>query len=239
MKKIIIASLVFLIGCSASEEPASSSLEIEDTFNTALLTQEELSAIVPVMAEIKLIDAQDDPRGWCVDLFAHRTGAMPLGGLQGHNCFMYFDIGGPTEDQGFDMALFAVTGELKVAYFDVCMELYDTKPEQGSFVAAEACTGGANQSFSMTEDGRIISDAATNLCLTLGPTSVPGGGRLPPPGGAVRPPENNDKIHLIRRLTFDECSNELAELQRWEFRTGDYVPDKDAEPHRFIYSNDS
>lgn len=238
IKKAILASVILFMGCSASEEP-SSPVGVVDPSTSKPLEQNVVKVSVePVMAEIKLIDAQDDPRGWCVDLFAHRKGAMPLGGMQGHNCFMYFDIGGPTEDQGFDMALFAQTGQLKVSYFDVCMQVYDAESKHGSFVAAEGCTGGANQSFNMTDDGRILSDAAKNLCLTLGPTSVPGGGRLPPPGDGIRPPVSNDEIHIIRRLTFDTCSEELAELQKWEFRTGDYVPDESAEQHRFMYSKE-
>ena len=53
------------------------------------------------LAEIKLVAPLDETRGWCVDLFAHLTGAIPIGGFQGHNCFSYMG-NGVTEDQGFN-----------------------------------------------------------------------------------------------------------------------------------------
>ncbi|MBT5560487.1 MAG: hypothetical protein HOJ88_11410, partial [Proteobacteria bacterium] len=85
-------------------------------------------------AEIKLIDPLEEERGWCVDLFAHLTGGLPIGGFQGHNCFLYMG-NGPTEDQGFDSEFFVSNNELRLWYFDLCMTLNDPNP--GSFVATE------------------------------------------------------------------------------------------------------
>lgn len=169
------------------------------------------AAVTPTV--IQLIDPLDDSRGWCVDLFAHLTGALPLGGLQGHNCFLYMGRG-PTEDQGFDAELIEQRGEIRIIHFDMCMTLHEPNP--GSFVPIETCNDGEAQDFEMTADGRIVPAMAPELCLTLGATSVPGGGRLAPVGREAR---NNDNIPQIRRLTFDTCSEEdesIAVRQRWQ-----------------------
>lgn len=243
LKIALILPAVLLCSC-APEEVSEGSQALEAPAEAAQPDAEESQTPAPIvhrgydgdptgLAEIKLIDAQDDPRGWCVDLFSHRTGARPVGGMQGHNCFMYFDIGSPTEDQGFDTVRFAETGQFALPYFDVCLTLHD--PDSGSFVAADSCSDDDSQKFTMTDVGLIQPLSAPELCLTIGPTSVPGGGRLPPPGDETRPPPNNDHIHLIRRLSFESCSDEQAELQQWEFRHSEYVADESAEPHRFMY----
>ena len=169
------------------------------------------SAVTPTV--IQLIDPLDDSRGWCVDLFAHLTGALPLGGLQGHNCFLYMGRG-PTEDQGFDAEPIEERGEIRIIHFDMCMTLHEPNP--GSFVPIETCNDGEAQDFEITADGRIVPLSAPQLCLTLGATSVPGGGRLAPVGREAR---NNDNIPQIRRLTFETCSEEdesIAVRQRWQ-----------------------
>lgn len=179
--------------------------------------------------EIKLIDPLDDERGWCVDLFAHLTRALPLGGFQGHDCFLFMG-NGPTQDQGFDASRFKRTGELQLVYYDVCLTMHDPNPS--SFVAAEQCSGGPAQKFEMTEQGQIKSVSTPSLCLTLGKTSVPGGGRLAPVG--ARPPASNKGIPQIRRLTFELCDESIAKLQSWMFRSGEYTPEEPTEPHRFF-----
>lgn len=186
------------------------------------------------LAELKLIDPQDDERGYCVDLFDHLDGAQPIAGLQGHNCFTYFNEV-PTVDQGFDATHFELTGQLKMPHFDRCMEVHNPNPsDSGSFVALEECDGSTVQIFEFTAEGSVISAANNGLCLTLGDTTVPGGPRVVPPGlDFVFPPENNDALHTIRRLTFESCSEEMALLQQWEFRFGDYQPDTGAILNKF------
>ena len=71
----------------------------------------------------------------------------------------------------------------------MCMTLHDPNP--GSFVPIETCNDGEAQDFEMTADGRILPLMAPELCLTLGATSVPGGGRLAAVG---REAQNNDNI---------------------------------------------
>lgn len=153
-------------------------------------------------AEIKLIDPMEDSRGWCVDLFAHLTGAQPIGGFQGHSCFLYMG-NGPTEDQGFLMDAFANDQTFRLWHFDMCMTLNDPNP--GSFVATEDCTGVDAQKFDWKDTGEIVPVATPDLCLTLGDLPVTGGGAVP--------------IHLIRRLSFETCNPEIAIRQRWEWRT--------------------
>ena len=153
-------------------------------------------------AEIKLIDPLEEERGWCVDLFAHLTGGLPIGGFQGHNCFLYMG-NGPTEDQGFDSEFFVSNNELRLWYFDLCMTLNDPNP--GSFVATEPCVGAATQKFEWKAEGEIVPLAAPDLCLTLGSRAVTGGG--------------GDPIHLIKRLSFKSCDLEIAVRQRWEWRS--------------------
>ena len=172
-----------------------------------------LSAAAVTPTVIQLMDPLDDSRGWCVDLFAHLTGALPLGGLQGHNCFLYMGRG-PTEDQGFDAELIEEQGEIRMIHFDMCMTLHEPNP--GSFVPIETCNDGEAQDFEMTADGRIAPLMAPELCLTLGAASVPGGGRLATVGREAR---NNDNIPQIRRLTFETCSEDdesIAVRQRWQ-----------------------
>ena len=182
------------------------------------------------VVEIKLIDAQDETRGWCVDLFAHLTNAKPLGGFQGHDCFLYFGRG-PQIDQGFVEALIP-QGEFRLPYWDICMTLQE--PKHHSFVAAEPCNGERAQQITMQDNGRITPDMAPELCLTLGSITIPGGGRLAAVG--ARPPADNEGIPQIRRLSFDNCSEDPAidVLQRWTTRKGDFVPEERTMPHRFL-----
>ncbi len=152
------------------------------------------------LAELKLIAPLEENRGWCVDLFAHLTNALPVGGFQGHNCFLY-QGNGVTEDQGFDADTFE-DGKIRLVYFDVCMTLHEPNP--GSFVAAEPCNGEDVQKFDVKDTGEIVPETASNLCLTMGTRIVTGGG--------------GDPIHLIRQLSFEECTPEAADRQRWELR---------------------
>jgi|SaaInl5LU_22_DNA_1037371.scaffolds.fasta_scaffold02650_5 hypothetical protein len=182
------------------------------------------------VVEIKLIDAQDETRGWCVDLFAHLQNAKPLGGFQGHDCFLYFGSG-PQIDQGFVEELIP-QGEFRLPYWDICMTLQE--PKHHSYIAAEPCIGEPAQKFTMHDDGRITADMAPELCLTIGSITIPGGGRLAPVG--ARPPADNADIPQIRRMTFDNCSEEpvVAVLQKWELRKGEFVPEERTMPHRFL-----
>lgn len=154
------------------------------------------------LAEVKLIDPMEESRGWCVDLFAHLTGGIPIGGFQSHNCFAGENDGLPTTDQGFDSEMYLQEGRIRLDYFDICMTLHE--PRAGSFVASEPCTGEDVQQFDIAATGEIVPVSAPNLCLTVGTIPVTGGGGTP--------------IHLIRKLSFEECDASIANRQRWELR---------------------
>ena len=139
---------------------------------------------------------------------------------------------GPTEDQGFDAAKFDEQRILHLAFWDVCLTLHDPNPR--SFVAADSCTGEPAQEFEWNSDGQIIHKMAPELCLTLGSSTIPGGGRLAPVG--VRPPKDNVDIPQIRRLSFEICNNEDAVLQRWEPRR-EYERVEATYPSRFLDAN--
>lgn len=168
----------------------------------ALLAQTaNVTAATVTKAELKLIAPLEEARGWCVDLFGHLTGGIPAGGFQGHNCFLYMG-NGPTEDQGFDAEMFNEKGVIRLEYFDICMTLYEEKA--GSFVASEPCIDDDSQKFDIKDSGEIVSLAAPGLCLTMGSRIVTGGG--------------GDPIHLIRKLSFEQCDNAIAARQQWELR---------------------
>lgn len=198
----------------------------------ALLATCCMSVAHAQLAEINLMQPLDEPRGWCVDLFAHLTNAMPLGGFQGHTCFL--DMGrGPTEDQGFEIAPIHASGQFRLAYFNKCMTLQEPRP--GSYVGAESCVDEPAQQFTLQPDGRIVPRAWPQLCLTLGDRTVPGGGRLAAAGS--RPPATNFDIPQIRRLSFERCSAAQAKLQRWQLRTS-YARQTRSEPSLFLAPED-
>ena len=198
----------------------------------ALLATSYMSAAHAQLAEINLQQTLDEPRGWCVDLFAHLTNALPLGGFQGHTCFL--DMGrGPTEDQGFEIAPIKDSGKFRLAYFNMCMTMQEPKP--GSYVGAEPCVDEPAQKFTMRPDGRIVSASSPQLCLTLGDRTVPGGGRLARAGS--RPPATNFDIPQIRRLSFESCSAAKSKLQRWQLRTT-YARSTRSEPSLFLGPED-
>jgi len=196
----------------------------------ALLSIFQLNAANADVVEIKLAATQDEARGWCVDLFAHLTNALPLGGFQGHDCFLYFGSG-PQIDQGFDEELIAES-RFRLPYWDICMTLQE--PKHHSYVAAEPCSDDPAQKITMHDNGRITPDTAPGLCLTIGSITIPGGGRLAPVG--ARPPADNEDIPQIRRMTFDTCSDDpaVAVLQTWTTRTGELTPEERSIPHRFL-----
>ena len=178
----------------------------------ALAAMLPLSAAAATPTVIQLIDPLDDARGWCADLFGNLAEALPLGGLQGHSCSL--DAGrGPTEDQGFDAELIEQRGEIRLIHFDMCMTLHE--PNAGSFVPIEPCNDSEAQDFELSADGLIVPLMAPQLCLTLGPGTVPGGERLAPQGSQAR---DNENIPQIRRLTFEDCNGDdpnIAVRQRW------------------------
>lgn len=151
--------------------------------------------------EIVLVEhLPDEARGWCIDAAGHQVNAIMEGGVHGHTCYSY-EGKGIAVDQGFDESGIA-KGRIRLSAFDHCLTM--SIPESGSWIALTPCDGRAEQAFEMTDTGRIISQAAPDLCITLGLDTVPGGGGNP--------------IHQIRTATLDTCSDEQAVYQQWRLR---------------------
>jgi hypothetical protein len=151
--------------------------------------------------EIVLIEhLPDEARGWCIDAAGHQQGAIMEGGVHGHTCYSY-ENKGIAVDQGFD-ADGVDKGYFRLTAFDHCLTM--SIPESESWIALTPCDGREAQKFEMKDDGRIVSLAAPDLCVTLGLDTVPGGGGTP--------------IHQIRTATLDTCSDDKAIYQKWRLR---------------------
>ncbi|MGI9270770.1 MAG: hypothetical protein ACR2QT_03280 [Woeseiaceae bacterium] len=154
-------------------------------------------------AEVKLIAAFEEDRGWCLDLRGGQNNGVPIGGLHGHTCYTYHG-NGPTPDQAFIAENILEKNEFRLAHFeDLCMTLYE--PLAGSFLSLETCDGRKAQQFVLTESGHIKSGAIPEYCLTIGRSVIPGGGGRP--------------LHIMRDLTFEACDGAYNDRQTWELRS--------------------
>ena len=151
--------------------------------------------------EVVLVDRLDDQRGFCIDIRGYKQRAKPDRGLQAHSCYSY--QGSIGVDQGFDSDAIKA-GRFHMPGFDVCMTAQGD--EAGARLGLAKCDGSAQQGFSMTADGAIVPKNAPKLCATVaGGDSREGGGGRP--------------VHLIRRLTLENCDEARAKYQRWRVRT--------------------
>lgn len=159
-----------------------------------------VNAQTPV--EIKLIAPIEEARGWCLDLRGGATAGQPIGGLHGHTCYTYHG-NGPTPDQAFNRENIEAKNEFRMTGFDnKCMTLYE--PKDGSFISVETCDERKAQDFVLNDAGQIVPEMMPELCLTLHPVTVPGGGGNP--------------LHLMRDVSFDNCDSSINERQLWELR---------------------
>ena len=153
------------------------------------------------VAEVLLVDRLDDQRGYCLDIRGYKQRARPDRGLQAHSCYSY--QGQIGVDQGFDSDAIEA-GRFHMPGFDVCMTAAGSRA--GARLGLAKCDGSAQQGFSMTADGAIVSKSAPELCATVaGGESRQGGGGRP--------------VHLIRGLTLEPCDEARAKYQRWRVRT--------------------
>lgn len=187
MKPSITALVMFAATIISSTDAAAQTADAKDTSDRVV--------------EIVLVEhLPDEDRGWCIDAAGHQANAIMEGGVHGHTCYSY-EGKGIAVDQGFserDMA----AGRFRLTEFDHCLTMAIDKPD--SWIALTPCDGRAEQNFEITDDGRILAVAGTNLCITLGPDLVYGGGGNP--------------IHKIRAAVLDTCSDEKAIYQRWRAR---------------------
>ena len=159
------------------------------------------AATADTAVEVVLVEElPDETRGWCIDAAGHQANAIMEGGVHGHTCYSY--EGQIAVDQGFSLEDIESKGVFRLVEFDHCMSMAIREPD--SWIALTPCDGRIEQQFEITDDGRIISKAAPELCITLGLDTVYGGGGNP--------------IHKIRTSTLDTCSEEKAKYQRWRFR---------------------
>jgi len=164
---------------------------------TCLITT---AALADRAVEVVLVETlPDEARGWCIDAAGHQQNAIMEGGVHGHTCYSY--EGRIAVDQGFSEEGIK-QGYFRLVEFNHCMSLSINEPD--SWIALTPCDGRIEQQFEFAADGRIISKAAPELCITLGLDMVYGGG--------------GDPIHKIRTATLDTCSEDKARYQRWRYR---------------------
>ena len=151
-------------------------------------------------AELKLAAVFDEPRGWCVDMSGSKTSASTTSPLQGHTCYDY--EGAIAVDQGVAMSEVA-SGVLRFPYFGVCV--VGTGVAAGSPVTLARCSSGSTPAIQMSSAGLVRPIGSSELCLTIGTSSTPGGGGNP--------------VHVKRGLTWAICSAADATRQTWSLYT--------------------
>ena len=149
------------------------------------------------LAEVQLVSKLDDQRGYCIDIRGHKERAKVQRGLQAHTCYSY--QGQIGVDQAFDASLLA-TGRFYLPAFDVCMTA--ESPSQGSHLILTRCANQNRQKFDLNSFNEIRLVINNELCLTVNDgDSREGGGGTP--------------IHLMRRLTLENCVTTKNEYKHW------------------------
>lgn len=149
------------------------------------------------LAEIQLINKLDDQRGYCIDIRGHKERAKVQRGLQVHTCYSY--QGQIGVDQAFDSSLIAI-GKFYLPAFDVCMTA--ESPSQGSHLSLTRCANQDLQKFVLNSFNEIRLVVNNELCLTVNDgESREGGGGTP--------------VHLMRRLTLENCVTTKNEYKHW------------------------
>jgi DNA-binding beta-propeller fold protein YncE len=163
-----------------------------------LLATNSLHAQSPV--EIVLTNDVDEPRGYCIDIPGFQSEAKPAEGLQIHTCYSY--RGSLGVDQAFDADGMA-EGIFRVIAYDLCMTAQSDPGDRS--LSLERCDGRDTQRFERRVDGRIISLAMPDYCITaaVGPSRTGGGG---------------DPVHLYRALNLEGCDGGADDRQRWRLR---------------------
>ena len=149
------------------------------------------------LAEIQLVDKLDEQRGYCIDIRGHKERAKVQRGLQAHTCYSY--QGQIGVDQAFDSSLIAI-GKFYLPAFDVCMMAKN--PSQGSHLILTRCADQDLQKFDLNSFNEIRLIVNNELCLTVN-------GGEPRKGGGGTP------VHLMRRLTLENCITTKNEYKHW------------------------
>ncbi len=150
---------------------------------------------------IKLIDPLDDKRGFCVDIPGHLQGVRLQMPLVVHTC----KDGFWNYDERFDEAALKAHGQLKMPAFDRCLAA--DRAASGAPLHVIACDKANTRQGWMHVDGQLRLTAHPKLCLTVADTT-----------SEVSPGTRNHPVrHLVRPLSLDSCSPQLAALQSWVF----------------------
>jgi hypothetical protein len=170
-----------------------------------LLTALLLIALAPHaagqdLAEVNLLDALDEPRGYCIDMIGYKERARTNRELQAHTCYSY--QGAVAADEGVDGKL-AQTGRFRFPHFDVRMTVEHA--QEAALIMLTKCGDTVGQHFRLTGEKRIVPAAREDLCVTVADgEGAPGGGGEP--------------VHLRRALSLRHCSDEATARQRRRLR---------------------
>ena len=136
----------------------------------------------------------DEPRGFCLDIPGHRAGVRLERPLHAHSCkhFIWH------RDGIFDTAAFE-RGALRMPEYDLCVEAATAEPE--ALVGLKKCDASPLQTWRRDTSGNVVSGAAPDRCLTVGP-------------GPSRPAGAD---HIVRTVRLMPCASDSAERQRWVF----------------------
>ena len=149
------------------------------------------------LTEVQLVSKLDDQRGYCIDIRGHKERAKVQRGLQAHTCYSY--QGQIGVDQAFDTSLLA-TGKFYLPAFDVCMQAENNS--QGSRLILARCADQNLQKFKLNSTNEIRLVINNKLCVTANDGEFQEGG-----GGTP--------VHLIRRLTLENCATTKNEYKHW------------------------
>lgn len=150
--------------------------------------------------EITLIDNLDGvTSSYCLDVKGGNQNVDITKGLQAHTCYSY--KGALSIDQIFDSSKFA-ENMLYMSKLDVCVELESLSA--GASVGLATCDASNLQRIAFSSEGALSAVDAPELCLTVGAETQFG----------------RSKVHQIKGLSLEACSEEQAAYQLFRGRVG-------------------
>ena len=190
-------------GICSKQTISKNNLRLKSRMTRTLLTAISLALFSQTawgvnLAEIQLVNKLDDQRGYCIDIRGHKEQAKVQRGLQTHTCYSY--QGQIGVDQAFDTSLIATTGKFYLPAFDVCMEAENSS--QGSRLILTRCADQNLQKFDLNSANEIRLVVNNELCLAVNDGE-------PQEGGGGSP------VHLMRRLTLQNCATTKSEYKHW------------------------
>lgn len=146
----------------------------------------------------------DEPRGYCLDIPGHKSGANPEAPLQAHTCkygiwhldelFHATPVGTAPGQAAKNVWM------LRMPHYELCVVA--RKLAEESPVGLERCASLPGQMWIIQSDGRISPSRDGSYCLTV--ADEPGH-----PAGPFG--------YVIRDVHLTRCSQDALERQRWTF----------------------